>query len=237
MVPAFVIAGGTVAGRHHAQAGRNNQDAFAWRQGEQGIVGVVTDGCSSGVRSEVGAAIGGQLVAQAMAEELTTSPLEALERVQAKVLRSLSELARAMSGSEPGTEAFVRVVGDHFLFTVVGVALTPERAWAFTLGDGLVAANGAVENLGPFPGNAPPYLGYALCGRPVAFDFRPLPVPADLCSVLLATDGAASLDLAPFWEDARVLTNPDMVRRLLWTQGRQRPLEDDATVVVVRRAP
>ncbi|HEY3445270.1 MAG TPA: protein phosphatase 2C domain-containing protein [Myxococcales bacterium] len=241
MFPAFVIAGGTVAGRHHALSGRNDQDAFAWRQDERGLVAVVCDGCSSGAHSEAGAAIGCQLVAQAMAEQLgVQSLLEATERAQAKVLDALKRLAGAMSGAAPGTEAFTRVVAEHFLFTVVGVAVGPSRSRAFTLGDGLLAVNGSARNLGPFPGNAPPYLGYALCGPGaprVAFDLRPLPPPEELASVVLATDGAADLDLQPFLEDPRVLANPDMVRRLLWMQGRAKTLEDDATLVVLRRAP
>lgn len=238
MVPAFAIAAGTLAGRHHAQAGRNNQDAFAWRRDERGLVAVVSDGCSSGSRSEVGAAIGCQLVAQAVLDQLScASPLEAVERSQAKVLESLEQLLAAMSGAQKGTEAFIGQVAAHFLFTVVGVAITSSRAWAFTLGDGLLAIDGLKQNLGSFPGNAPPYLGYALCGQSLAFEIRPLPSPADLRSVVLATDGAAALDLAPFLEDPRVFANPDMVRRLIFIQGKQRPLEDDATLVVIRRAP
>jgi len=124
---------------------------------------------------------------------------------------------------------------------VGGAAVAPGRAWAFTLGDGLLAVNASVEHLGPFEDNAPPYLAYALCGPAAppatAFDVRPLPAPQELTSIVLATDGAAPVDLRPFLEDPRVLANPDMVRRLLWMQGRQQPLEDDATLVVVRRAP
>lgn len=238
MVPAFAIAAGTLAGRHHAQAGRNNQDAFAWRQDERGLVAVVCDGCSSGSRSEVGAASGCQLVAQAVLEELSSDgPLEIMECAQAKVLESLEKLSAAMSGAPKGTEAFIRQVAEHFLFTVVGAAITESRAWAFTLGDGLLAVDGFTQTLGPFPGNAPPYLGYALCGQSLAFEIRPLPAPADLRSLVLATDGAGTLDLAPFLEDSRVLANPDMVRRLIFLQGKQKPLDDDATLVVIRRAP
>jgi hypothetical protein len=238
--PTLVISGGTVAGRHHARAGRNNQDALAWRQGERALVAAVCDGCSSGAQSEVGARLGCELIVQALFEAVAAapSPLEALEQARTRVLDELSRLARAMSGAEPGAQAFTQAVGETLLFTIVGAVVTGSRAWAFALGDGVISVNGATEVLGPFPGNAPPYLGYALCGGPAtAIELRPLPGPAGLTSLVLATDGAAGLDLAPFTTDPRVLTNPDMVRRLIWLQGRERALDDDATAIVVRRAP
>ena len=257
MVPAFVIRGGTVAGRRHLQAGRNNQDAFAWRQGEQGLVAAVCDGCSSGAHSELGARLGCELLVQALFEALSSptcaelvegaagegagmraGPLEALEQAQNGVLGALSRLACAMGGAAPGSPSFLHALAEHFLFTVVGAALTEQRAFAFALGDGALAVNGALERLGPFPGNAPPYLSYPLAeAGPVALQLRPLPAPGDLSSIVLATDGAAGLDLTPFVDDPRVLANPDMVRRLLWMQGRHQKLEDDATLVVIRRAP
>lgn len=241
MSQAFAIAGGTVAGRHHVHAGRNNQDAFAWRTGPNGLVAVVCDGCSSGSASEVGARLGAALVCQAVLAGLgPEDPIASLERAQASVLSDLSRLAERMSGEPQGGPAYRSIVAEHFLFTVVGVALQERRAWAFTLGDGLLAVNGAVERLGPFPGNAPPYLGYRLLGDAGpgtgSLDLRPLPAPEALESVVLGTDGAVGLELTEVRTDPRVLANPDMVRRLLWMQGKRTPLEDDATVVVVRRA-
>jgi serine/threonine protein phosphatase PrpC len=217
----FTVAGGSVAGRHHVRAGRNNQDAFAWRRTEGALVAVVCDGCSSGAHSEVGARIGARLLAQS-------------SMVQQTALAELARLAQAMCGAGPGTAEFAAVVADYFLFTAVGVVIEGDRARAITLGDGLIAVNGVATRLGPFPGNAPPYLGYSLLGREVALETTPLPAASETASIVLATDGAQDIELKPFTTDPRVQENPDMVRRLLWQQARARQLDDDATLVVIR---
>ena len=236
LVPGFAVCGGTVAGRHHVHAGRNNQDAFAFKRTPGGLFAVVCDGCSSGAHSEVGARVGAQLLVQAVASSGARGATG-----EDAVLAELSRLAEAMSGESPGSAGFTEVVAESFLFTVVGVALLEDRAFSFALGDGALAVNGEKQLLGPFPGNEPPYLAYSLCGKEPsltsrwALEVKQLPDPSEIRSLALATDGAAELDLAPFLADPRVLTNPDMVRRLLWQQARARRLDDDATVVVIRR--
>jgi Protein phosphatase 2C len=236
----FALAAGSVAGRHHARAGRNNQDAFASFQTEAGLTAVVRDGCSSGAHSEVGARLGAALIARSMARDLgLADPRVIAERARECTLAHLEALAAAMSGEGRGSPGFLAAVGDHFLFTVVGFAITERRAFAFALGDGVLAVDGGTEVLGPYPENQPPYLGYALCPgheRASGFEIRPLPPPAEITSLLAGTDGASELDLSPFLADERVLRNSDMVRRLLWQQSKERALDDDATLVLVRRA-
>ncbi len=54
----FEVAAGSVTGRSHVLGGKPNQDAFAFRAADHGLVGVVCDGCGSGAHNEVGAAGG-----------------------------------------------------------------------------------------------------------------------------------------------------------------------------------
>ena len=247
----FDIAGGSVTGRAHGAAGRNNQDAFAWSDGAEGLVAVVCDGCGSGPRSEVGAQAGARLVVQAARRWLRQGleGADLLEQVRQDVLAGLRVLAGAMAADEPSlasgscAASFSRTVEDYFLFTVVGVLITPRRATTFSLGDGLVVVNGDRHQLGPFPNNEPPYLGYALLpglarGRH-AFEVHRSIAADDVQSLVLATDGALDLEpLSPFWSDDRLFRNPDMVRRRLAVLNRgPRPglLADDTTLVVVRR--
>ena len=241
MTAGFTIAAGSVAGRHHVRGGRNNQDAFAFCETEAGLAAAVCDGCSSGAHSEVGARLAAMLVARSMVRDLALrDPCEIAERARECTLAHLEALASAMSGEGKGGARFRAVVADHFLFTVVGFALTERRAFAFALGDGVLAVDGRREVLGPFPENEPPYLGYALCAgleRALGLEIRPLPPPSETTSLLAGTDGASELDLAPFLADERILRNPDMVRRLLWQQAKERALDDDATLVLLRRAP
>ena len=66
----FEIAAGTVSGRDHRQAGKNNHDAYVFSSDASGTVAVVCDGCGSGRHSEVGAKIGARLVAGALRRHL-----------------------------------------------------------------------------------------------------------------------------------------------------------------------
>ncbi len=207
----FEIAGGSVAGRAHVVAGRNNQDALCWVSNDDGLVAVVCDGCGSGPHSEVGAQVGARLIVQAAVRLLRTGADEPdLERVRQDVLASLRMLAHGMSvegapsqGPAPAA-TFTRTVADHFLFTVVGLVITARRATTFSLGDGLVTINGERTQFGPFPDNEPPYLGYALlpdtrarkASEGLSFKVHRSMAPSDVQSIVLGTDGAIDLEVA-----------------------------------------
>lgn len=243
----FVIAGGRVTGRAHQRLGQGCQDGLAWYAAPGALVAVVTDGCGSSRYSEVGARLGARLLVAALVRELgrasgapDASPAcEAqpgatmIQRACSDVLEHLGALARAMGGD------LAHTVSEHFLFTVVGAVVTPARAVAFAVGDGVVAINGEVHVIGPFPGNCPPYLGYRLLdpGAPPALSFHATEPTAGLDSLLVATDGAAEIlahagralpgrsepagPLAQFWSDDGFFRNPDAVRRRLWLMSRE----------------
>jgi hypothetical protein len=262
----FEAAGGTVAGRRHTAAGRNNQDAFHIDMDPQALSAVVCDGCSSGARSEVGAAVGARLVARELRRGLASGgePDRAAfwEGAAAALVATLGRLADAMGGDRAA------VVEQHFLFTIVGALVTRRAGWVFALGDGLIVVDGAggtrIE-LGPFAGNAPPYLGHALADPSVAREFvvrGPFDATA-LRSIVLGSDGLLDLErgagrkvpgrdarvgpLADFVTDDLVFRNPDVVRRRLAALNREcvaAPggrrefglLPDDTTLVAIRRA-
>jgi hypothetical protein len=229
------IAGGSIAGHAHVMAGRNNQDAFDWARAGDDLVAVVCDGCGSGARSEVGAAIGARLIVETTArlfgQRLSAEGL--LDRVRSDVMAELALLARAMAPAG----RFAETVVDHFLFTVVGVLADAEQIVTFALGDGLIVLDGERRELGPYPNNEPPYLGYELLdprrGRP--FEVHTARPRVEVRSVVLGTDGALELaDLRQFWEDDRYFGNPDMIRRRLTVLNRSARLGDDTTLVVIR---
>lgn len=253
------IAGGTVPGAEHLRAGRNNQDAFGWLATPAATVAVVCDGCGSGSASELGARLAATLLPPALERALLAgaSPGRALERARLELLATLRNLALASTPAAAGPEALARYVIDHLLFTVVGVAIAGDEAFTFAAGDGVIAVNGEVEVLGPFPGNRPPYLAYGLlAGDAPRLELRSCVARAELRSVLLGTDGVADLvaqaerpleagvgavgPLARFWEDPAFVKNPDMIRRrlvLVARGGRHGRLPDDTTLVVIRRDP
>jgi hypothetical protein len=230
------IAGGSVPGRSHLLAGKCNQDAFHWAVEETSLVAVVCDGCGSGAESEVGAALGARLVVAEVARvialggDLDSAAL--WEEVRRGVLDRLSDLLVAMGGRRS------TLVSELFLFTVVGLAVSTDRAVIFAAGDGLFAVGDDATRLGPFPRNEPPYLGYGLLDEGSRGPSAPRLVvhrsfaASALDTVLLGTDGAADLldledrsipggegevvgPLRLFWEDGRHFTNRDAVRRRL----------------------
>jgi hypothetical protein len=242
------IAGGSVAGRAHVRLGRGSQDAMAWRAGERAIA-VVCDGCSGGARSEVGAAIGARLWVAALAQRLDAGldlDDEALwDGARDAVVARLDELAGAMHG--PPAEK----VSTHFLFTSVIAVWTDRQLAVRAIGDGAFAIDGELCALGPFDDNAPPYVGYAMLGEAPAWSASVRLATAE--RVLIATDGALAAalgDLGALAQIDRWFANPDALRRhlavvnreeLVWDaergaiERRGAPLDDDATIVVMRR--
>jgi hypothetical protein len=233
MVASFDIAAASVIGREHVRTGRNNQDSLhVCTQGEV-LAAVVTDGCGSGAHSEVGAQLGARCVGRAvhavLGQGVGVEEPEFLERVSAQVLKFLGSLTEQLGTS---------LVGEHLLFTVVGAVVTPRSTLVFSAGDGLWALNGEVHALGPFPGNAPPYLAYGLLPEGRVKLERQALVPTDeVVALMLGTDGAADLSklteakvpeseepvgpLSQFWTNERYFQNPDALRRRLSLLGRE----------------
>lgn len=199
----FQIACGSVIGRDHIHDGRNNQDAFHILEDSDFLVAVVCDGCGDASRSEVGAVIGSRFVTQAISRHVKRNPEgqsqllaypEFWLAVREDVLAQLRVLALQMGDS------LSEVMATHFLFTIVGVLITPEISVFFSLGDGTIFVNGERYHLGPYPNNAPPYLGYGLVEttqeyEPSALRFRVvLALPTDdLKTFLIGTDGVDDL--------------------------------------------
>lgn len=256
----FDLAGGSVPGRDHRMAGRNNQDAFHYVSGPDRVAAVVCDGCGSGAKSEIGAEIG----ALALATELAADG--DLRRSLVNVLETLALLLCNLQGNSR------QLIGEYFLFTIVGAVIDAQTATFFSIGDGMVIVNGERIRLGPFPDNAPPYLGYEL--PLLSSDFpllkhlviRRVLATEQLTSFLLATDGIDDLigaegrtlagrggvvePVESFWTDGIYFRNPDAIRRRLTVIGREHVsaaqdgksvlrtpgvLRDDTTLIVGRR--
>ncbi|MGA7935357.1 MAG: protein phosphatase 2C domain-containing protein [Kovacikia sp.] len=234
----FEIAAGSVIGRAHLRAGRNNQDAYCLKSSAFGTVAVVCDGCSSGAHSEVGAKLGARMLTEVIHAQIAGYPstlhTEAFwEQIRQNVLLQLSKLVPAL-GDDP-----ISTVRDYLLFTIVGSVMTPLETVLFGIGDGILALNNEISQLPDFPNNAPPYLAYELIPTAVKeLTGKDLKIQIHNCvptrlvqSILLGTDGtqdaiaAANQPLpgkselvgaiSQFWEDDRYFKNPDCIRRRL----------------------
>jgi len=173
---------GSLIGREHARVGRNNQDACAAGGGHGWHVVAVTDGCSAGTSSEVGARLGASFLAAQAPSHLAAcpDPLGAARTLSACLTSALERLVTACAA--PGDRpAFV---AEHLLFSFLVAAVGPERAVVFGVGDGVVIADGEARCLDPGPDNAPPYLAYRL----VPAEVLDPPFPADALEPRLHLD-------------------------------------------------
>lgn len=260
----YQITGGSVPGTEHTKPGQpgwcNNQDAFAWRSTDEYLVAIVSDGCSSAPYSETGAQLAAHFLSTNIAEQLAKSGAKGLDLglALAEVIQFVRGLSLALGAGEADVK---KVVLDRFLFTVVGVAMDQQVTTVFSLGDGVFAVNGELQQLGPFPNNEPPYLAYNLLTN-IWRDFSIASVTptCDVHSLMIGTDGVLDLaaaaqmpmpgreevvgPLSQFWEESKYVQNADNIRRRLALANRETAdgthvkkglLPDDTTLVIVRR--
>jgi hypothetical protein len=242
----FEFASGTMPGRSHVGRngllfGQNNQDGSTILTYPDNIIAVVTDGCGSQSQSEVGARLGARMLAAAVSARLRQTKGSAQvsdprfwERVRLDLLARLRVLALELAGDRSLTDT----IAEYFLFTAIVTVITPTETVVAGIGDGLVCLNGEEYELGPYPGNKPPYLAYGLVET--EFDQTPevlkfdlvITVPTDeVQSLLIGTDGAIHLrdaaqrylpgrndlvgDLSKVWQEDRFFRNRDNIRRWL----------------------
>lgn len=258
MALSFKLISATVIGRDHTRLGRPNQDAYTivTRSSDSLTVAVVADGCGESDHSEVGAQLGARLVANIILENASSafsrlSPQDQSthlesevfwDRVRQDAVAELRVIVRELGSSMTET------VSTFFLFTLVGVLITPQTAIFFSFGDGVLYVNGIMFPLGPFASNAPPYIGYDIVGTTNDFAdsdrrFRVITsLPTDdLESFLIGSDGVDDLvrsrgnkvpgkdenveDISTFWIDEKFFRNPALlIRRLrILNTEHQRP--------------
>lgn len=261
----FEIAGGTVLGKEHLRLGKNNQDAFAFKViDDYAIAAIVCDGCSAGAHSEVGAKLGASIAIESLFSNLAEWGIDGenacvgffWDRLRERILSKVSYAARSMDGE------FKKIIGDYFLFTMVGALILPEATAIFSIGDGIISVNGKPIEIGPFPNNQPPYLAYNLLDQSLTgfspdelrFTVHSVTPTNEIQTVLIGTDGVMDLSrvfpLNQFWENDLYFKNSDAVRRRLSLINRQSmkidwekqevekeegQLPDDTTLIVIRR--
>lgn len=277
----------SVTGARHLRVGRNGQDAAIARVTRRGALAVVCDGCSSGAYSEVGARLGALIVARAIERVIDGNgaadcavghaavgdatvdsgvgrhdaglcDVATWRAVRAEVVAGLAAVVNQIGGDRE------RIVHDQLLFTIVAAAVRGEEAVVWAVGDGAYALGDAAHELGPFEGNAPPYLAYNLTragdviydvtgGSDTRADGEVLVVvPPGVSTIAVATDGVTDLvgGLVPLTA-RRFVEHPDALRRHLAVLARPREridwdaqrvvrepamLQDDCAVAIIRRA-
>lgn len=235
LYPDFLAAAGGVTGRAHLQARRDGQDGYAVvaRPGVRAVV--VTDGCSSGARSEVGARLGAAWLAALVVQEFGGKPArEAAHEATRQLVQRLGVLARSLHAAG---DLDANAIDEHLLFTFLVAAVTEREAIVFGIGDGLVLANDTTTCLDSGPDNAPPYVAYSLLGRALvpAIHFE---APAhDVELLAVATDGLEPDAARAVATDSRLFKNPSLLRKRLVVLADAGTFHDDATLAVLKRLP
>lgn len=238
------FASGTVIGRDHLYVGtgrrkvlvgKSNQDAHLIFLTEDYFIALVLDGCGSGIHSEVGSKEAAALLMQAFEKYLRFHvPSAAMfSRVGDDVLAEIRVRANDMGPS------LSQIINDYYLFTVVGVYIDRSVTVVFSLGDGVFYVNGEMTDIGPFPGNAPPYMAYGITGSPLTqehpelleFKIHTQHPTEEIETLLIGTDGILHMvdaeeltipgraelvgPVSQFWTDDRYFENPFAVQRRL----------------------
>ncbi len=163
---------GTVIGQNHVKSKKNCQDALFTVEQKDLVVAVVGDGVGDPVDSpysEVGARIGVTAIANQIASRLLSTSRwrwnhhlqgrDFWNQVNVHTLNLIEDTALGMGGSRS------RAIIKHFLFTIVGMVLTPDQTLFFGVGDGNYFLNGKMyEMFVKDVDNNPPCLAYSLVG-------------------------------------------------------------------------
>lgn len=253
----FIAVAGGVTGRDHRNALRDGQDGFALVATADVTAVIVTDGCSSGARSEVGARLGAAWLAELVSRRFApaelvsrrfadAAPTEAARDVTRALVRRLRVLARSIARCDDRGRGAIdpRTVGDLLLFGFLAAVVSSTHAIVFGVGDGIVWVDGRTTSIDPGPANAPAYAAYALLGATIEPRIHHLGAARDVGAIAVATDGADELvgpdsdpSLATLVGDDRLLANPSLLRKRLVVLSDRGRFRDDATIGILRRAP
>jgi hypothetical protein len=265
----FKFADASIIGTMHDQMGRNNQDCGILRVEDDFSVGVVCDGCGSTMFSEVGATLGSQLAVEFLAIQMRVGiyNLEQEGPTNALLNRTYSfvrdSIAKTIGSIQLSEDAFLRLVQNNFLFTLVGFVIGKKYAMAFSIGDGYIKVNDEEVSIKE-PDNMPTYLAYSLTPEREKWDTMPkmryrLPTE-EVESIVIATDGIDDFigsanrplpgkiqECVPSLEDIlrndTYFTAPIKLQRLLAKMNpitrpsvrAQGLLKDDTTIIMARR--
>lgn len=228
---------GSVIGRDHRSELKNRQDADSVIQTNNRFIGIIADGCGdpTASSSEYGATFGASVLAKTIFDlSARVNPQKEMDifgghnfwdRVEQDVLAHLRTNALLFEGS------FQATIVKYFLFTSLGVLITPNVSVFFGIGDGNIFVNGDRIQIGPFKENAPPYLAYRLLVDPPKYEpgalqfkvFRILPTK-ELKNFLVGCDGTNYIieneesllpgrtdkvgPISQFWVEDKYFTNP-----------------------------
>jgi len=168
----FETASGSVIGRDHVRAGKNNQDSLAVLNMGEPLIAIVCDGCSQGKFSEVGALLGAHWLKRiivksyrdvlnqlsGLSQSLADEDSYFWKSVQFNLLSRINTAAKSLDYNK----LFAETINDFFLFTVVIAIIDSSGLYIFSAGDGVYGVNGEICYINPDNDNRPSYMSYEL---------------------------------------------------------------------------
>lgn len=240
----FSVKVGKVIGRGHLLVGKNCQDSFRIKteviNDDTYYVAWISDGCSEGERSEVGAHLATQFLLNRSIELIKDDSLP-LEAISIFLYDDLQKFLKTNLDSFGFTDPLQKVsyIKDHLLFTLIGFIIGPKHSLIMAFGDGLIILNNEIV-LRDFNDESP-YPAYHLIDpqylnpnrRPIDDFFEIYPI--DTQSITrLAIGSDAWLQEQDLLENIWGYQHPNQIQRFmnLWSE-RDKHLNDDATLIVV----
>ena len=155
----------TATGSLHTNPGkpgtRNNQDAMTQRMLSNGEVVVICDGCGDRPKSEFGAEIGANIIANLIKQQLANGDEINWDLLTKDTTEAIRAEAQKFTHDD-SVDEFEYVIVERFLFTVMVVVVVDGKATIASFGDGMVIFDDEVVVIEPPIGNAPPYISYRL---------------------------------------------------------------------------
>lgn len=240
------IKGGSIIGRKHKELDRNNQDGYSFVKAEINgysfATGVVTDGCSSGVHSEVGSLFFAKsipyVIKQLAEEDLGINEIpNVLFKLIKKDLENFLNLSNCQSREEE-----IQYISENLLFTILGFIVINEEVVCFSCGDGVLAIGNYINPI--MQENTPSYIGYTLLDQNEILDTTKIPLDFEIFSFSINQVEKFALCTDAFMQDLSLLNseiwelgeNNRSLQRKLISLSRKENKEyfyDDATIITV----
>lgn len=195
----FTVLSVNVVGPDHAKKFDNGQDAFLTSRvkldkpaacgGNDFLIGVVSDGCGSSARSDVGSKLISSFLIRAVTDRLC------LSKNKISTDEFWAEVKNQILNAVEGVTACMHMapfynLADYFMATLVGYVVSPTTTVLFNIGDGYFIINGMVIQLPPRAGNYPDYIAYNMVSgeEKREFNLRTYST-ATIKTLVVATDG------------------------------------------------
>ncbi|NTV47047.1 MAG: protein phosphatase 2C domain-containing protein, partial [Chlorobiales bacterium] len=202
-----------VIGADHVKSKKNCQDAVMTFERNDLYVAFVADGCGDAIDSpysEVGSRFGVTAVVNYIVAKLDATSKWRWNRVlessafwndvQIHTLEKIDDAARGMGGN------FAHTVIKHFLFTLVGMVVTPDITLFVGIGDGYYFLNGKMYLMIPdAKDNMPTYIAYnmvetslkKMSPEELKMKVRKICRTDSINSAMIATDGLNGILVDP----------------------------------------